>query len=323
MLALGLAIFGVSVIGYGVSNTFWALIASSIFAGLGGAIVGPNTLACVADYHSTNTYGKAMATNSVASSLAYLVGVPAVVLIAGTLGWRWSFISLAVFYLICFLAVIVFLPSSQSHQSSRNITYISRFTEALSEKALVPMVIANTILQGAYWVVATYLAAFLILSYTLSTSQLAPLISSMAVGQLVGVVGGGPLADKFSKLKICMLSSILLGMTGLAFVLFTQNVWLSVFWGGLFMGFYGVSRPAYFSLMALVSNTVRGTVMGIQAASNHLGRAVGAAVGGLALSLIGYHFLGILCLIFSLVASAIYLFLSLFVLKAPNGAASK
>ena len=41
--------------------------------------------------------------------------------------------------------------------------------------------IANTILQGAYWAVATYLAAYLILRYTLSTSQLAPLISSMAV----------------------------------------------------------------------------------------------------------------------------------------------
>jgi predicted MFS family arabinose efflux permease len=323
MLTIGLVVFGVSVIGYSISHTFWALIASSIFAGLGGAMVGPNVLACVADYYSANTYGRAMAGTNMASPLAYLVGVPGAVLIAGNLGWRWSFLSLAVFYLLCFLAVVIVLPSSQPHQSSKDATYSSLFNEALSDKTFLPMVIANTILQAAYWVVAVYLAAFLILSYTLTTSQLAPLISSMAMGQLVGVLAGGPLADKCSKLKICLLASILLGMTGLAFILFTQYVWLSVFWGGLFMGFYGVSRPAYFSLMALVSSTARGTVMGIQAVSNHLGRAVGAAVGGLVLSFAGYEFLGIICLILSVVASAMYLFLSFFMMKSPRGAASR
>ncbi|MFC1870632.1 MFS transporter [Chloroflexota bacterium] len=323
MLTIGLIIFSVSLIGYGISNTFWALIASSIFAGLGGAMMGPNILACIADYYSANTYGRAMGATNVGRSLAFLLGVPGTVLIAGNLGWRWSFLSLAVFSLICCLAIVVVLPSSQAHQSGRSVTYISRFTEALSEKTLLPILLANTILQGAYWVVAIYLAAFLILSYNLSTSQLPPLISLMAVGQLVGALAGGPLADKFNKVRICTLASILLGMTGLAFILITQNVWLSVFWGGLFTGFYGVSRPAYFSLMALVSSTVRGTVMGIQAVSNQVGKALGAAVGGLALSFMGYYFLGILCLILSLMASAMYLFLSLFMLKAPNSTISR
>ncbi|MFC1893879.1 MFS transporter [Chloroflexota bacterium] len=323
ILTIGLVTFGVSVFGYGVSNTFFTLIVSSIFAGLAGAIVGPNILACIGDYYSANTYGRAMATNSMAASLAYLVGVPGFVLIAGNLGWRWSFLLLAIFYLICFLAVVTVLPSSQFGQSGRGLSYVSRFKEAFNEKALLPMVIANTILQGAYWVIAVYLATFLIISYALSTSQLAPLISSIAVGQLVGVLAGGLLADKFNKLRICMLASILLGMTGLAFILFTQNVWLSVLWGGLFMGFYGVSRPAYFSLMAMVSTTVRGTVMGIQAVSNHLGRAIGAAVGGLVLSLLGYEFLGILSLIFGLAASAMYVFLFFFMRKAPNDADSR
>jgi predicted MFS family arabinose efflux permease len=63
--------------------------------------------------------------------------------------------------------------------------------------------------------------------------------------------------------------------------------------------------------------------MGIQAVSNHLGRAVGAAVGGLAVSLLGYDFLGILCLIFGLAASAIYVFLSFFMRKVPNSAANR
>ena len=321
VLAVGLVIFGTALIGYSLSQSLWSLIASSILVGLGGAMVGPNVLASVGDYYSAKTYGRAMAAVNVAHPVAYLVGVPAVVLIAGNLGWRWSFLSLAVFFLVSLLAVVIVLPSSRPHQSDKSITYISRFSEALREKSFLPMVIANTILQGAYWVIATYLAAFLILTYTLSTSQLAPLFSAMAVGQLVGVLAGGSLADKFDKIKICVVGSILLGMTGLAYMLFTQNVWLSVFWGGLFMGFYGCSRPAYFSLMALVSSTVRGTVMGIQAVSNHLGRALGAAIGGLALSLMGYGSLGVICLILSLLASALYVFLYFFRRKVPKGSA--
>lgn len=322
MLTVGLVIFGVSLIAYSASNSFWALITSSILAGLGGAMLGPNVLACVADYYSANTYGRGMAAINVASSLAYLVGVPAAVLIAGNLGWRWSFLSLAVFFLACFLAVVIVLPSSRSHQSDKSVTYVSRFSEALREKTFLPMVIANTVLQAAYWVVTTYLAAFLIRSYTLSTLQLAPLLSSIAVGHLAGAIAGGPLADRLDRIKICAVASVLLGMTGLAFILFTQNLWLSVFWGGLFMGFYGGSRPAYFSLMALVSTTVRGTVMGIQAVSNHLGRALGAAIGGLVLSLMGYDFLGVLCLILSLVASVMYVFLNFFMRKVPEGTAN-
>ena len=70
--------------------------------------------------------------------------------------------------------------------------------------------------------------------------------------------------------------------------------------------------------MALVSSTVRGTVMGMQATSNHLGRALGAATGGLVLSFMGYDALGVICLILGLVASAIYVFLNFFMRKVPG-----
>jgi predicted MFS family arabinose efflux permease len=101
-------------------------------------------------------------------------------------------------------------------------------------------------------------------------------------------------------------------------MLTVQNVWLSVFMGGLFMGVYGSNRPAYLSLMALVSSTVRGTVMGIQAVSNHLGRALGTAIGGLVLGFWGFNYLGVLCLILGGLASAIYLLVALFLRRASS-----
>jgi predicted MFS family arabinose efflux permease len=319
MLTFGLVIFSASLLGYSLSNSVLALIVSSILAGMSGAIVGPNILASVADNFSVETYGRGMSAVNTAIPLAYLVGVPLVVLIAGGLGWRWSFVSLSGFVLASALAVVIFLPPIRPTQSDKDRAYLSSFREALREKTFLPTVLANTIFQAAYWAIAAYLAAFLIRSYALSTSQLAPLISAMAVGQLIGMLAGGPLADRFNKTRICAVTSALLGTTGLVLMLFARNMWLSVLMGGLYMGFYGSNRPAYLSLMALVSSTVRGTVMGIQAVSNHIGRALGTAIAGLLLGLMGYNYLGVLCLVLSVLASAIYLFVYFSLHKSPDG----
>ncbi|MFC2122691.1 MFS transporter [Bacteroidota bacterium] len=316
MLTTGLLILGIALFGYSVSPGVGALIASSILAGIGGAVMGPNILSSVADYFSANTYGRAMSVVNTAAPLAYLIGVPLLVLIVGSFGWRWSFVVLAAFIMVNALLVVIVLPFIQPTVSDKSRAYLSSFREALRQRRFLPIVLANTIFTGAYWAVATYLAAFLIRSYTLNTAELAPLISSMAVGQLVGMLAGGPLADKFNKTAICTITSVLLGIMGLILMLTMQNVWLSVFMGGLFMGVYGSNRPAYLSLMALVSNTVRGTVMGIQAVSNHLGRALGTAIGGLVLGIWGFNYLGVLSLVLAGLASAIYLLVALFLRRA-------
>lgn len=48
--------------------------------------------------------------------------------------------------------------------------------------------------------------------------------------------------------------------------------------------------------------------MGIQAAGNKLGRALGSALGGIVLGLLGYKYLGTLCLVLSFVASAMFMY---------------
>lgn len=168
---------------------------------------------------------------------------------------------------------------------------------------------ANTLLQWGYFAIATYLAAFLIQSYSLNIGQVAPFLSLIAVGYLIGSLAGGPLADKLNKLKMCAATPPLAGLTGLALMLFIQNIWLSVFLGGLFMGTYGIGRAPFFSLLVSVPSNIRSTVMGTQAISNHLGRALGALVGGLVLALMGYNYLGVLCLVLTLFASAVFFYI--------------
>lgn len=108
------------------------------------------------------------------------------------------------------------------------------------------MVIAVTFWMGANGVSTTYSAAFLIQSYSLTTFQLAPFLSVMAVGQLIGILVGGPLADRFSKARTCAITQALTGLIGMIFMLFAQNLSFSLFLGGLFLGLANASRPIFF-----------------------------------------------------------------------------
>ncbi|MFC2006108.1 MFS transporter [Chloroflexota bacterium] len=310
MVVSGLVLSGASVLGYGLSWSFSSLLGFSVLFGLGGAAAGPNILAIVGDQFSPKVHGRVMSIVTTGIPVGYLAGVPAGALVADSLGWRWSFLVLGMLMIVTALAGMLILPSPRSHRSHKGTKYLSSFREAFRHRSLLPLVLANTLLQGAYNVVAVYLIAFLIQSYSLNIGQVAPFISFMAVGNLIGMLAGGPLADKLSKTKLCATTQALAGFISLVLMFLTPGIWLSVFLGGLFMGLNSSNRPAFFSLMLSISGTVRGTVMGIQATSNHLGRALGAMIGGLMLALVGYQYLGILCLVLSLFASATFLYVS-------------
>ncbi len=306
IIAGGLFVSGIALLGYSTAWEFSVLIGFSVLVGIGGAMAVPNVLASVGDHFSGSRMGRVMGLVAAGAPLAYLIGAPAGALIADNFGWKTSFLVLGLFMLALALANIVVLPVSRRRQLNESITYLSSFREAFYQKSLLRLLVANILAGWGFTAVQAYLAAFLVQSYSLSVGQVAPLLSFMAIGQLVGVFIGGLLADKFSKIKICAITPALLGLTGLILMLFPGNVWISVFLGGMVSGLFNSSRPAFFSLMVSVSSAIRGTVMGIQAVSNHLGRALGAMTGGLVLALAGYGYIGAVCIVLSLCASAIF-----------------
>ena len=114
------------------------------------------------------------------------------------------------------------------------------------------------------------------------------------------------MADKLNKNSICVITELLVGMVGIVLMWRIQALWLSVVLGAFFASLFDCNRPSFLSILTSLSSTVRGTIMGAQGASNHLGRALGAMIGGLVLALGGYNYLGVVCLAFC-IASAILL----------------
>ncbi|MBI2869586.1 MAG: MFS transporter [Chloroflexi bacterium] len=306
ILLIGLATLAVSMSGYGLSPNIATLVIFSIISGVGCSMVGPSVVAFAGDYFARNAYGKAMAAVAASLPTASLFGVPAGAVIAHTLDWRWAFFALALFILAIAALDFFWLPDIRAQRSGKTLGYLLTLRETFKWKPFLPLLSANVLYQAGYWSLATYLAAFLIQSYVMSLGQVAPLLSAIAVGQLLGTIAGGPIADRFNRVRVCALTVTLAGGLALVLVLVTRDPWVSVLSGALAMGLWGANRPAFLSLMASASSDIRGTAMGFYTASNQIGRGLGAAAGGLLLGLLGYPFIGVLCFAASFLAGVLY-----------------
>jgi predicted MFS family arabinose efflux permease len=222
------------------------------------------------------------------------------------MGWRTGFFLLGGL-LICTAAFgFLIAPSSKFCTTSDVKGYLSSFKQAFHQGSFKHLMLANILRQGAYWSTFTYIPAFLLESYALDTEGVAPILFIIAIGQLSGMLTGGVLADRFNKIKVCLLLGLLVGLTGSILMGLPNRLWLAVILGGIFTGCFGASQPPFFSTTVTISQTLRGTIMGIQGAFNHIGRSLGALFGGMVLVFWDYRMMGAICLVLSFTASAVF-----------------
>ena len=133
-----------------------------------------------------------------------------------------------------------------------------------------------------------YLPSFLMLSYGLDAVAVAPILVLVAIGSIVGTMGGGWLGDRFPKATIFVVAQALAG--GMALALFTQTPGLAIsaVGGALFGLVNASSRPSLLALSAELSTRHRGAVLGVLSVTNQGGIVLGSSVGGLAIGLGGY-----------------------------------
>ncbi len=247
MVVLSQTILGVALLGFGISQNIFALIAFSVLLGFGGGIGLPNSLSSVSDYFSISAYGRALSVIYGGQPLAALAGVPAGAFIADRLGWHWSFFTLGVFTLLAAGVTSIVLTVSGRSLSEKDRAYLVSFKEAFRQRNFLAMMAGNTLHNGAHFIIATYLAAFLMQSYSLGVGEIAPLLSFIGVSQLIGVLIGGTIADKFNKIKICIFTQVVGGLISFVLMGYAKNIFFSIILCGIFMGIYGMNRPAFLS----------------------------------------------------------------------------
>jgi predicted MFS family arabinose efflux permease len=305
MIVLALSGLGAATLGAGLAPGFGMLLVMRVLAGLFGGFGPAVVIAAAGDLFPPHRRGMAMGWTNLGFSLAAIVGVPAIGAIGGSLGWRWAFAATGLMVMLLGLLIRLAFPTSKTTHAEQGppISYRT----VLTLPGLWSILAANAFERALFNLAVLYLPSFLMLSYGLDAVAIAPILVLMAIGSIVGTMGGGWLGDHFPKATIFVVAQAL--AAGVALALFTQTPGLAISaaGGALFSLVNASSRPALLALSAELSTRHRGAVMGVFSMTNQGGIVFGSSVGGLAIGLGGYSTLAVTMALNGLVASGLAL----------------
>ena len=305
LIVLSLGGIGGATVGAAFAQDFTTLLLLRFLAGLFGAFGPASLLAAVGDLFPPERRGMAMGWLNMGFSLAAVAGVPLVGAIGGLFGWRWAFAATGVTLLGLALLVRLRFPAPRLAPAGASVLTIYR--SVLGVPLLGNVLAANLLERGIFNAATLYLPPFLMLSYGLSAVAVAPSLSLVAGGMIVGNVLGGWLGDRTSKAGTFVVAQLLAGMIGLLLFGLPLGLLATALAGALFGLANAASRPAFLALGTELSTRHRGALLGLLSLTNQAGVVVGSALGGLAIGLGGYPTLALATLGSGLLAAALAL----------------
>jgi predicted MFS family arabinose efflux permease len=305
LIVLALSGLGIVTLGAGLAPNFGALLVTRVLAGVFGGFGPAVVIAAAGDLFPPARRGMAMGWANLGFSMAAIVGVPSIGAIGGSFGWRWAFAATGLLIIAISILIRVTFPEPQvePHADDDATSYLA----ALRVPGLWSILAANVFERALFNIAVLFLPSFLMLSYGLDAVAVAPILVLMAIGSIVGTLGGGWLGDRFSKAWIFVIAQVLAG--GIALALFTQQPGLAIsaVGGAVFSLVNASSRPALLALSAELSTRYRGAIMGVFSVANQGGIMLGSSLGGLAIGVGGYGTLAVAMLVDAVLASGLAL----------------
>jgi len=231
-------------------------------------------------------------------------------------GWRASFALFGMFALLAFILVLLLLPedrhSTREDLSARVARRFDSIRVVFGTRERVASIAAAFLVSAGFVGFFSYLGTWLQKSIGLSTREVGFFFIIVGVASLIGAFVAGPVADRFGKQMLSILSTIVLALMLLVIP--------RLGWGALlFAGFLIASLAFAFRqgpLQALATQLVPPRVQGAFVAVRNTGSQVGIAFSGAASGLLynkfGYVAVGLFSAILTLAAAA-----CIFAMKEP------
>lgn len=300
-LALAIAAVGVAHAGSFVSVAIWVTIGGAC-CGLFSGVIFAEVSARVAAAQQGRALGWVMA----GQSLTLLVGVPLAAWVGASIGWRGVNVGVAAFALAT--AASLFGVTSTHSDTASFGSRMPSMRVALSRPVvrLLGMGITERICYG---LIAVYYATFLQSTYGLSLDKVALPLAIFALGNIVGTILGGQLADRLpDRLAIFASSMLASGIAAVALFAWQTDLQTSVALGFGYVFFNAIARPSLMASLSSVPEHVRGTVMGLNVACNSIGWLSAAGLGGLMIASYGFSGFGPLAAAIAAIGSGLALF---------------
>ncbi|MFI7234187.1 MFS transporter [Streptomyces cyaneofuscatus] len=279
MLLLLMALFTIGNLASALAPDFGWLLAGRVLAGLPhGAFFGVGAVVA-ARLVAEGRQARAVATMFLGLTVANIVGVPAATLLGQHLGWRATFLVVAVIGLAAMAALARLVPRIpvEAHQDVR------RELRALGNRQVLLGLLTAVFGFAGVFAVYSYLSAMTTKAMGFGESSVTVVLALFGIGMTLGALAAGPLTDR-------ALRPTLYGSLGaLAVILMAFPFTVHVQWAALVMVVLlgGVGFMTTTPLQMLVMNKAKDAPT-LASASNHsafnLANAGGAWLGGVAIT---------------------------------------
>jgi DHA1 family inner membrane transport protein len=286
----GLMVMAVATLGPLLVWNYWGLLVCRLLAGVGAAMIPPNSVAAIADRFAPAERGRPISILISASFVALVIATPVVAVLGDVGGWRLPFIVVGASIIGVWALQWYWLP--EHPLVGRRFGFVEHFKEVGQNKGLWLVLLANFFYQTAALGIFTYLVAFLVRTYGMTQGDAALPLGVVGAGAILGSLLGGYVAGRKRRLSWAVFVLLMGGLSvGLAFGA-GLGVWTAVMLccaGALLLTIF---EPITWVLTSELAGESRATANGLLATSNQLGFIGGASAGGLVLAVGGYPLVG-------------------------------
>jgi DHA1 family inner membrane transport protein len=252
--------------------------------------------ATVSDHVTPNQRGRALGWVMTGQSLSLVLGVPLATLIGAQIGWRGAHITFGALSVLVGLAMLVLIPRRGSFQAATREAAGSAPLRTIATPRVISLLISGTTERVCFAAMSVYLATFLIATYNVSLEGMAVVLLLVALGNLVGNMAGGQIADRVPSKEVLYGASLMVtGLIVLPLLFWTPRLEVSIALGFAYAFANAIGRPAFMASLSAVPESVRGTVLGLNVTFNSVGWIAATAVGGILIAAYGFGSLGIFC----------------------------
>lgn len=208
-------------------------------------------------------------------TIANVIGVPLGTWLGQVAGWRWTYVAVAVIFLVTLLLAWLVLP----HVPGDPTRSAKRELGAFRKPQLWLMIAVGCIGFGGFFAVYSYAAEIVTRVADLPQSAIAWLLATIGIGMTVGNIIGGWAADRSMRRTIIVTFPVLIG----SLALFALLGWQPVAMFALAFMIGGAGSVLNPTIQARIMR-IAGDAELLGAATNHaafnVGNALGAALGG-------------------------------------------
>ncbi|MDQ0273408.1 MFS transporter [Cytobacillus purgationiresistens] len=286
IITIGLFLFGVSELIFGLGTNVSVLYLSRILGGFSAAFIMPGVTAYVADITTIQDRPKAMGYISAAISTGFIIG-PGIGGFIAEYGIRLPFFFAAgIALLACILSVFILKETLTKEQMAENVAntkqtnFLSDLKRSLNPIYFIAFIIVFVLAFG----LSAYETVFSLFSdhkFGFTPKDIAMIITISSIfGVVVQVFMFGSLVDKLGEKKliqICLITGALLAVASTVISGFLAVLAVTCF---IFLAF-DLLRPALTTFLSKAAGKEQGFVAGMNSTYTSLGNIFGPAVGGI------------------------------------------